>query len=45
MQVKMEIFFIINEFGGKVNMDLSKDVYFETFDTEKLYLLLIFYLN
>lgn len=38
-------FFIINEFGGKVNMDLSKDVYFETFDTEKLYLLLIFYLN
>lgn len=38
-------FFIINEFGGKVNMNLSKDVYFETFDTEKLYLLLIFYLN
>lgn len=41
----MEIFFIINEFGGKVNMDLSKDVYLETFDTEKLYLLLTFYLN
>lgn len=40
-----DFFYRKYEFGGKANMDFSKDVYLETFDTEKLHLMLTFYLN